>query len=192
MTAEATRARRPTRSIAPPPAVAAAIDSLEAQATRAFVTGMLAFMGRALLAVSATDAEAKREIEGFADGFTFEMKVLPSGPAIRLRKSGGRFVADSNPARPTLAIQFKHLRHAARVLSFVESTPQAFANDRMVVDGDVALAMRMQRILDRMQSILLPHVVAARALKKAPVLPLGAHARDAALLYGRIARELLG
>jgi hypothetical protein len=171
--------------------VDAQLDALEGQATRAFVTFMLSFMGRALLAVSATDAEARAEIEGFAEGFTFEMKVLPSGPAIRLRKQGGRFVADAQPTRPTLAIQFKHLRHAARVLSFVESTPQAFANDRMVVDGDVALAMRMQRILDRMQSILLPHVVAARALKRAPVLPLAAHAKDAARLYGRMARELV-
>jgi hypothetical protein len=166
----------------------ALIGALDAKGTRAFVALMIAFMGRALVAVSSTDDDARGEIEGFPEGFTFEMKVLPSGPAFRLRKAEGRFVLDDGRARPTLAIQFKHLRHAARVLSFVESTPAAFANDRLVVDGDVAFAMRMQRILDRMQSILLPHAIAARALKRAPSLPLGGHAVAAARLYGKIVR----
>jgi hypothetical protein len=127
------------------------------------------------------------------------MLVLPSGPSFRLRKAQGRFFtveraadAPRASARPTLAIQFKHLRHAARVLAFVESTPEAFASDRMVIDGDVAFAMRTQRILDRMQAILLPHAIAARALKKAPRLPLLGHARSAARLYGRIARGAEG
>lgn len=169
----------------------ALVGALDVKGTRAFVALMIAFMGRALVAVSSTDDEVRGELEGFSEGFTFEMKVLPSGPSFRLRKSAGRFVADlgeTRRARPTLAIQFKHLRHAARVLSFVESTPAAFANDRLVVDGDVALAMRMQRILDRMQSILLPHAIAARALKRAPELPLGVHAVAAARLYAMIAR----
>jgi hypothetical protein len=168
----------------------ALIGALDVKGTRAFVALMIAFMGRALVAVSSTDDEVRGEIEGFPEGFTFEMKVLPSGPAFRLRKLGGRFVSEpggTRQARPTLAIQFKHLRHAARVLSFVESTPAAFANDRLVIDGDVAFAMRMQRILDRMQSILLPHAIAARALKQAPELPLGGHAIAAARLYARIA-----
>jgi hypothetical protein len=173
--------------------VRAAVDpsELEGRATFAFVSAMLAFMGRALLAVSTTDDEVRREIEGFPEGFTFEMKVLPSGPSFRLRKHEGRFVADEGGSRPMLAIQFKHLRHAARVVSFVESTPAAFANDRLVVDGDVAFAMRMQRILDRMQTILLPHAIAARALKDAPALPFRDHAIAAAKLYARIAGEAL-
>ncbi len=168
--------------------VDAMVGALDVKATRAFVALMMAFMGRALVAVSSTDDEVRAEIEGFPEGFNFEMKVLPAGPRFRLRKLAGRFVPDAAATRPTLAIQFKHLRHAARVLSFVECTPAAFANDRLVVDGDVAFAMRMQRILDRMQSILLPHAIAARALKRAPALPLAGHAVAAAKLYARIAR----
>ena len=46
------------------------------------------------------------------------------------------------PRKADLAVRFKHLSHAFAVLAFVESTPDAFARARMVVDGDIASGVR--------------------------------------------------
>jgi hypothetical protein len=160
------------------------VRGVTTRTARAYVGAMLEVMGRGLVAIGTADDEARAEIAGLPDGFTFEMRVMPSGPAFRLKKERGALALDRDAtARPDLSIRFKHLRHALRVLSFVESTPTAFACDRLVIDGDVARAMRMQRILDRMQSIMLPRVVAARALKRVPNMRAGFKARAAYRLY---------
>jgi hypothetical protein len=46
--------------------------------------------------------------------------------------------------KPDLTITFKHLTHAFLVFSFQESTAQAFANDRMIADGDVSSTISLQ------------------------------------------------
>jgi hypothetical protein len=144
---------------------------------RAFVTGMMAFLARGLCAVSRSDAKAREDVMGLPDGFVFEMKVL-CGPAVRLKKTAAGLVPDGGDSRPDVSIQLKHLRHAVRLLGFVEGTPLALARSRVIVDGSVAHAMRMQRVMDRMQAILLPRPIAARALKRVPKTT----ARDAARL----------
>jgi hypothetical protein len=63
--------------------------------------------------------------------------------------------------KPDLTITFKHLTHAFMVFSFQESTAQAFANDRMIADGDVSSAIRLVRCLNKMESLILPKVVAS-------------------------------
>jgi hypothetical protein len=100
---------------------------------------------------------------GFPDGFTFEMKVQPSGPGLRVRKQGDRFLADNGHERATLSIQFKHLRHALRVIAMIDDVPRAIADDRLIIEGELSWAMRIQRISDRLMSALVP-----RTLSSAP------------------------
>jgi hypothetical protein len=141
------------------------------------------------------------------DGFTFEMKVLPAGPSFRVRKSAGSFRLDERPdvlpryargglergnAKPDLSIQLKHLRHALRLFAFVESTPQAVANNRIVIDGDVASAMRVQRILDRVMALLLPDIVAVRAIEQLFPMTTREKIRGSARLALRMASNVLG
>ena len=54
------------------------------------------------------------------------------------------------------------------VFSFQESTAQAFANDRMIADGDVSAAIRLVRCLNKMESLILPKLVASLAVKEYP------------------------
>ncbi len=152
---------------------------------RTYVDLMMTVMGRGLVAISRFDGPVRREMRGFPVGFRFEMITLPDGPSTRLRVNiGGEFEPDDSAARPDLSIQFKHLRHAFTVLSFREGTVRAFANNRMVVDGDIAYAMRMVRILDRLQSIILPDRVARLAVKR--FTPVEDKGRLALKIYGDV------
>ena len=87
---------------------------------------------------------------------------------------------------------FKHVSHAFLVLSFQEGTARAFANDRMITHGDVSLAMKMVRCLNRVQALVLPRVIAERVLKTYPDVALRDKVRSAARIYGRTLTHALG
>jgi predicted alpha/beta-hydrolase family hydrolase len=94
--------------------------------------------------------------------------------------------------KPDLSVKFKHLSHAFLVLSFQEGTARAFANDRMVADGEVSHAIRMVRCLDRMEAIILPKMVAKMAVKRYPEhLSLNEKVNKAARIYGLVAKNFL-
>ncbi|TXJ06743.1 MAG: hypothetical protein E6Q25_08590, partial [Acinetobacter sp.] len=70
--------------------------------------------------------------------------------------------------KPDLTVTFKHLSHAFLVFSFQEGTARAFANDRIVVNGYVAYAIRLVRCLNKMEALILPKLVANLAVKAYP------------------------
>ncbi|MBZ0332835.1 MULTISPECIES: hypothetical protein [unclassified Marinobacter] len=147
------------------------IQPLTSQARRSYVELMFQVMGRALQAISEVDQVARDEIKLLPDGFLFEMQVMPSGPKLIVEHTGEgrlRFLGDQASRPIDLSIQFKHIAHAFLVLSFQEKTSVAFANDRMLVDGDVSLAIRMTRVLNRLEAFILPKLVAERAVKEYP------------------------
>lgn len=158
-------------------------------AARAYVAFMMKFIARGLCAASRVDEVVRDELAPLPAGFTFEMSVLPAGPALRLRRTeSGTFEAlEPSGDRPDLAIRFKHLRHAVASFTFQEPTARSFADDRMVVDGDPALAMRMQRMLDRLLVLTLPGPVAEKALLRVPALKTIDKARSA----GRLWKEMV-
>lgn len=141
------------------------------RARRHYVQAMFRFMGHALEAISQVDRKVMDDARLLPKGLTFQMMVLPSGPSLVLEHTGEgrlRYLGADYDGRVDLSIRFKHMAHAFLVLSFQEKTTEAFANDRMVVDGDIGLAVRMTRILNRMESIILPRLIASRAVKQYP------------------------
>lgn len=161
---------------------------------RVYVSTMMDIIGRGLEAASQVDPVLQQELAGFPAGFTFEMKIMPKGPALtaRINPDGTLQRLSSLQGRPDLSIKFKHVSLAFLVFSFQESTSRAFANDRMVADGDVAYAIRIVRCLDRMETLILPRVIADRAVKRYPdSLKLGEKLGKASQIYVRVAHSLL-
>jgi hypothetical protein len=78
------------------------------------------------------------------------------------------------------------------VLSFQEKTSVAFANDRMLVNGDISYAVRMTRILNRLEVFILPRLVASRAVKEYPKdLHLPEKVLSAARIYLKVANQFV-
>lgn len=166
------------------------------KARRQYVATMFQVMGHALEAISRTDPEVRREVAGLPDDFVFEMTVLPKGPSLRIRHlGGGKLAYLTDPAPPPkidLSIRFKHIAHAFLVLSFQEKTAIAFAHDRMLVDGDIGYAVRMTRVLNRLEAFILPGVIARRAVKEYPAdLGLIDKLTGALRIYRRVALSLV-
>lgn len=166
------------------------------QARRLYVETMFQVMGRALQAVSEVDRSVQDEARPLPEGFLFEMAVRPNGPKLIVEHQGdGRFrYLTGEPSRAVdLSIQFKHIAHAFLVVSFQEKTSVAFANDRMLVDGDIDRAIRMTRILNRLEAFILPRLIAERAVKEYPRnLRLPEKVLSAARIYLKVATHFLG
>ena len=58
------------------------------------------------------------------------------------------------------------------MLSLQEATAVAFANDRIVADGDVSDAIRFVRCLNQVQAMILPESLANLAVKQVPKMSL--------------------
>ncbi|MGD9331884.1 MAG: hypothetical protein PVJ53_11260 [Desulfobacterales bacterium] len=144
---------------------------------RAYLRIILWFMGRAVQAASRVDERVRREIETLPDQFTFALGILPAGPYLVVQKIGAhraRYLGGAITAQPVdLTLAFKHLEAGMLTFTFRENTPVATARDRLIVDGEVANACTVVRILDIVQVYLLPKVIAKLAVKRYPRWPLG-------------------
>ncbi|MBD3656871.1 MULTISPECIES: hypothetical protein [Marinobacter] len=165
------------------------------QARRLYVELMFQVMGRALQAVSEIDETVQQEANALPEGFLFEMMVMPDGARLIVEHTGNgrfRYLGDSAPRAVDLSIQFKHIAHAFLVLSFQEKTSVAFANDRMLVDGDISRAIRMTRILNRLEAFILPKLIAKRAVKEYPEnIHLPEKLLNAARIYLKVATNFV-
>jgi len=162
--------------------------------TRQYVALMMGVVGRGLVSTSQTDDIVRREISAFPAGYVFQMTVMPSGPAFsaEVQADGALRLLKDFQGKPDLCVRFKHISHAFLVLSFQEGTARAFANDRIYVDGEVSHAIRMVRCLSRMETLILPKLVAERAVKRYPAdLGLGAKLPAALRIYARVATNLV-
>ena len=159
-----------------------------------YVKLMMDVIGRGLVMASQVDEEIQKEVAQFPIGFCISMNVFPHGPAfvIRVTEQQQLELIPQGTQKPDLTITFKHLHHAFLVFSFQESTAQAFANDRMVADGDVSHAIRLVRCLNKMESIILPKQIAKRAVKEYPAqLSLKDKLNTAKNIYLKIAQSYL-
>lgn len=168
---------------------------LASQARRTYVQLMLDVVGRSLEAISQVDEEVRNEVSVLPQGFVFQMKVMPSGPALVVRKEadgGLKYLGGQAEGTPDLSVLFKHIHHAFLVLSFQEKTSQSFANARIIVDGNLGYATRMTRVLNRLETFILPKLVAQRAVKEYPAnLALPEKVISAARIYLKVATNFV-
>lgn len=154
-----------------PSAVPPTRTSLQPFIIRVFFT----LLGRALQSASRMDGVFRRELASWPEGFTVLFKVLPFGPRMALRVDGRkrlRHLGDTLAEREAdLVIGFKNMDTASRMLTARLSTVDGFAQNRLSVVGDLAAAMQLTRLLDRIQSLLYPVWIARRVVKRVPPIP---------------------
>lgn len=170
------------------------INSVKPALEEAYVKLMLDVIGRGLAMASQVDNEIKQDVAKFPVGFTISMAVFNNNAAFiaRVNEQHHLELVESLVTKPDLTITFKHIHHAFLVFSFQESTAQAFANDRMVADGDLSHAIRLVRCLNKMEALILPKMVAELAVKEYPQqLSLKEKLSGAANIYLKVAQSYL-
>lgn len=163
-------------------------------AQRAYVALMMDVIGRGLTAASQVDPEIHAETKGFPTGFVVRMAVFPKGASFTTQSQadGSLKLLKGFEGKPDLTVTFKHMTHAFLVFSFQEGTARAFANDRMIADGDISHAIRLVRCLNKMEALILPKIVAQMAVKQYPQeLTLAQKVNLASRIYLKVAQTYI-
>lgn len=169
------------------------LDAVDYSFQRAYVSGMMKLIARLFQAGSEVDDVIKREVEALPDGYVFRMEAAPGTPCLVLQKRDNimHILPDDTPLKSNLVIRFKHITHAFLVFSFQEGTATAFANDRLLIDGDTGLAMKVVRCLNRVQAVVLPKIVAEKAVKTYPDIKLLDKVQVSAKTYSKMLMNLV-
>lgn len=158
---------------------------------RLYVALMMRIVGRGLAIASRVDSDIAYELQHLPAEMTIAMRVYPNGPCCMLQHTGSDLsylgVRDSCDA--DMEIIFKHLQHAWLLYTFQEDTPTAFARNRIVLDGEVRHATVFNRCLSRLMILILPRLLAKRAVKRYPVIALRDKFSLATAIYLRIPLE---
>jgi aldehyde:ferredoxin oxidoreductase len=154
-----------------------------------YVAVMMWFMGRAIQAAAAVDRAVEKEFAGLPDGFVFALSVMPNGPHMIIGKDKRGFARyrgwDPEGKKIDLDMKIKNIEAALLIFTFQESTALATTRDRLVVDGDVAHACAVVRILDIVEVYLLPKIIAKLAVKRYPGWPFRRKYLGRVLIYVR-------
>ncbi|MBF0203510.1 MAG: SCP2 sterol-binding domain-containing protein [Desulfamplus sp.] len=130
-------------------------------------------LGRAFQSASQHDEEIKKEIDALQNGFTLVMKVLPDGPYMGLEKRDGMLqFQGSQMKHADLEIYFRNVESAFMVMTPQIGSPQAFAERRMSIKGDLGLATVFTRALVILLTTLYPEFITKRLVKRVPPLTL--------------------
>jgi hypothetical protein len=158
---------------------------------RVYVATMMRVVGRGLAIASRVDNETADEVSRLPAELTIAMRVYPQGPCCLWQRTGAglNYLGTRESGAADLQIIFKHLEHAWLLFTFQENTPTAFARNRLVVDGDLAGAAVFNRCLARLLTLILPCLVATRAVKRYPCIALRDKLRLAVSIYLRIPME---
>jgi hypothetical protein len=126
-------------------------------------------LGRSFQAASKMDSVIQNEIAGWDDQFVILMQVLPKGPIMCLKKHNDiiKYLGSQSP-KADLVINFKNIESAFPVMAGLMGVEQGTSQNRMIVSGDIPIAMSFTRCINRLEAFLFPKIISRRLLKKVP------------------------
>jgi len=139
---------------------------------KAYVAIMLWFVGRAIQAAAKTDAVVKREFAVLPADFTLALGVLPGGPWMVVGRVNGRVkYLGWNPEEKKMHLRLgiKDIEAAILLFTFREKTAVATARNRLITSGELPYALAFIRVLDIVETYLLPKMIAKLAVKRYPI-----------------------
>ena len=140
------------------------------------VTAGFYALGRGTESVSKFNAQLKQELKVWKEGYLIMLKVAPSGKELWLQKSGEslKWVGKQNK-NADLIVVFKNLDIAFKTITTLSNIHTAFAQNRIMVYGDVSQSMILIKVLNIVQAYLFPPILSKNVLKRVPKFTFSQH-----------------
>jgi hypothetical protein len=128
------------------------------------------FLGKGFVGAARFDSKVKEEILEWQELTTVVLKVEPFGPCMIIQKKEAElyYIGTEEPDKAHLVIAFKNIEAAILVLTGKIGISQAYAEHRMTIKGDIALAMSVVRCMYIVEVYLFPNFINRKILKKIP------------------------
>ena len=133
-------------------------------------------LGRGCESTSHFDEGLKAELKSWPESYTIMLKVAPSGHELWLQKqdTGLKWISKQDKDAD-LIVLFKNLETAYQIITTQSNVHTAFAQNRIMVYGDVAQSMVLIRVLNIVQAYLFPPFLSKNVLKRVPKFSLKEH-----------------
>jgi hypothetical protein len=146
---------------------------IQTKAKYALCATVLSVLGPAFEVVGKYVPEFKEEIKSWEDGRRFSIGVLPRGPYITLEKRGDKIhYLGKGLQSPSISMFFKNLDSAVLMFVGMSGTHQAFAQNRIIVDGNLSHTMEVNRVVNIVETYLWIGPFLTNVLKRVPKLSL--------------------
>ncbi len=135
-----------------------------------YINIFMAIFARALAGASRIDEEIQSELKGLPANYTIRMMVLPESPrfVVQVTPDHQLKVLSNSTEHIDLDLKIKHLSHAVLMFTFQEGVPYAFANDRVISDGEISHAVRVVRCIHKLEVLILPKFINQMIMKRYP------------------------
>ncbi len=145
-------------------------------------------LGRGMKGVVKVDSKAQEYFSELHDGFVFRLHVLPLGPSLVVKKNGNNFVKvkkkDLQNTKIDLDIQFKNTAVTMPIVLGMAGVPQAFAENRFILKGEIADSMKIVDIMNLTEAYLFPKFITSKFLDVIPKKQKGSLRVYAYVLFG--------
>ncbi|MGI6701926.1 MAG: hypothetical protein ACOX3U_05665 [Christensenellales bacterium] len=129
---------------------------------RLICSTMFALLSRAIKACYRLDDRVKGEFDEMPQGTVLKLSVLPSGPALIIKKEQDEIITLKEiSVKPSIEIAFKNIESALLALSAEKSVSRCFAEQRFIIYGDLSLGAAFVRIINIVEAYLFPRIWAS-------------------------------
>lgn len=128
---------------------------------------VFALLGWFIPNIACRKESVREEIRMFPEDFTCTLGVWPSGPSVTFLRKGDRLIKHRRAlSSPDLGVYLKSIDAAWLMFSFQESTCMSEARSRLIAMGELPHTCTFIRMMDKVEILLLPKLIAKRAVKK--------------------------
>jgi hypothetical protein len=129
------------------------------------------FIGMAMQTAYRVDPDVKKEVDSWPETFSFRMAVVGGPSLLMLKKEGSfRYLGEKETFYCDIELWFKNITFAYLVMTGRISVPNAIYHNRQFVKGNLNYAMSVIRVLNIVQTLLLPNFIARFYIKEVPRL----------------------
>jgi len=128
---------------------------------------VLQLLGRGLVAAARLDKRVRFEVASWPDPYTVTLMIAPWGPGVSWRRKGDTLAClGSTNVDCDLLVTFKSVDVALPTLLGAKGVLDALAEHRVMVKGDLTVAMVLVRCLNIVEGYLFPDIVTRRILPR--------------------------
>lgn len=129
------------------------------------------FVGMGMQTAYRIDPDVKKEVDSWPETFSFRMAVVGGPSMIMLKKAGSfQYLGEKEVFFSDVEMWFKNIDFAYLTMTGRISVPNAVYHNRQFVRGSLIYMMSIIRVMNIVQTLLLPNFIARFYIKEVPKL----------------------
>lgn len=129
------------------------------------------FIGMGMQTAYRIDPDVKKEVDSWPETFSFCMTVVGGPSMLMLKKAGSfQYLGEKEAFYCDVEMCFKNISFAYLIMTGRISVPNAVYHNRQFVRGNLIYAISVIRVLNVVQTLLLPNFIARFYIKEVPKL----------------------